>query len=378
MPERLTIQDIAHLAGVSKATVSRVLNQKPDVNPATRERILRIVDEQGFVPSITASGLAGGRPHMIGVLVPALTWPFIPEIVQGAAEIIERSAYELVLYSTAREQDPGAMLERILDTRLIAGLLTVTPGPLLPNLMRLYEKGFPLVVIDDQHLATSAPWVGVDNQKAAYEAVRHLIDLGYRKIAHIKGPAHHQCSQERYQGYQQALDDAGIPLQAAFIWQGDFLTPSGRDGAQSFFALAERPTAIFTANDHMAWGVLEAAEEQGLRVPEDLAVVGFDDMVPSAHKRPPLTSVSQPFQEIGQRAAELLLWLASTNHTGLGDWQAPHPVPHAPLASEPLHIQLSTSLIVRQSSSAFRLASPLEKTPTFNQRDLSRLRASAV
>ncbi len=362
MPERLTIQDIAHLAGVSKATVSRVLNQKPDVNPATRERISRIVNEHGFVPSITASGLAGGRPHMIGVLVPALTWPFIPEIVQGAAEIVERSAYELVLYSTLREKNQSSMLERILDTRLIAGMLSVTPGPFLPSLTQLYEQGFPLVVVDDQHLPTSAPWVGIDNQKATYEAVRHLINQGHRKIAHIKGPAHHQCSQERYQGYQQALTEAGLDLHSAFVWQGDFLTPSGRAGARKFFTLPERPTAIFAANDHMAWGVLEAAEEYGLRVPEDLAVVGFDNMIPSAHKRPPLTSVSQPFHEIGQRAAELLLWLASTDHPVLGDWQAPWPAPYAPLASEPLHIQLPTNLIIRQSSSASLPASPSEKT----------------
>lgn len=361
MPERLTIQDIAHLAGVSKATVSRVLNQKPDVNPVTRERILQIVDEQGFVPSITASGLAGGRPHMIGVLVPALTWPFIPEIVQGAAEIVERSAYELVLYSTLREKNQSAMLERILDTRLIAGLLAVTPGPFLPGLTHLYEQGFPLVIVDDQHLPTSAPWVGVDNQQGAYVAVRHLIDLGHRRIAHLKGPAHHQCSQERFKGYQHALTEAGIDLRSEFIWQGDFLTPSGRAGARKFFILPERPTAIFTANDHMAWGVLEAAEEYGLRVPEDLAVVGFDDMIPSAHKRPPLSSVSQPFHEIGQRAAELLLWLAATDHAASSDWQAPQPAPYAPLASEPLHLQLPTNLIIRQSSSASRLVSPPEK-----------------
>jgi LacI family transcriptional regulator len=361
MPERLTIQDIAHLAGVSKATVSRVLNQKPDVNPATRERISRIVNEQGFVPSITASGLAGGRPHMIGVLVPALTWPFIPEIVQGAAEIVEHSSYELVLYSTLREKDHSAMLGRILDIRLIAGLLAVTPGPFLPGLTQLYEQGFPLVVIDDQHLPTSAPRVGVDNQQGAYVAVRHLIDQGHRKIAHIKGPAHHRCSQERYQGYQQALAEAGINAPSAYIWQGDFLTPSGRAGARKLLNLPERPTAIFAANDHMAWGVLEAAEEYGLRVPEDVAVVGFDDMIPSAHKRPPLTSVIQPFHEIGQRAAELLLWLASTDHITASDWQAPRPAPYAPLASEPLHLQLPTSLVVRQSSSASHLASPPEK-----------------
>ena len=360
MQERLTIQDIAQLAGVSKATVSRVLNQRPDVKPATRERILRIVDEHDFVPSITASGLAGGRPHMIGVLAPALTWPFIPEIVQGVAERIEQSSYELTLYTTVHEQGHSLLLERILDTRLTAGLLAVTPGQFDQKLVHLYEQGIPVVLIDDQHLPPNAPWVWVDNHRGAYEAVRYLLELGHRRIAHIKGPGAYQCSIDRYHGYEQALIEAGITPRSDYVIQGDFLVASGRAAANTLFASQERPSAIFAANDHMAWGVLEAAEAWGLRVPEELSVIGFDDMAPSAHKRPPLTTVSQPFHEIGKRAAELLLWQIEARRAAItSGWPEDKPAfppPFSPNANAPLRVQLATSLVVRQSCSQYQVA----------------------
>ncbi len=370
MAGKLTIQDIARLAGVSKATVSRVLNHKPDVDPTTRERILRIMDEQGFVPSVTAAGLAGGRPRIIGVLVPSLTWPFIPEIVQGVAEFVERSSYELILYSLSYTSHlyangtNGKMLversgavERIVDARLTAGLVAITPGPSAKHLTQLHAQGFPVVLIDDQGLPTSAPWVGADNRTGAYQATRHLINLGHRRIAHIKGPANYQCSLERYQGYCQALTEAGITPDPSLVIQGDFEVPSGYAAAHILFSMSERPTAIFAANDHMAWGVLEVAEDLNLRVPEDVALVGFDDMMTSAHKRPPLTTVSQPFHQMGQRAAELLLGLLETPrhippyqntayHTSSAYLKSPV---LSPASSEPIRILLETNLVVRES-----------------------------
>jgi LacI family transcriptional regulator len=360
MAGKLTIQDIARLAGVSKATVSRVLNHKPDVDPATRERILRIMDEQGFVPSITAAGLAGGRPRMVGVLVPSLTWPFIPEIVQGVAEFVEQSSYELVLYSISHVQDRSAALDRILAARLTAGLVAITPGQTSARLTQLHEQGFPVVMIDDQNLPTSAPWVGADNRSGAYAAVRHLISLGHRRIAHIQGPLHYQCSQERYQGYCQALIEAGLTPDPSLVVQGDFEPPSGYACAHQLFSMPERPTAIFASNDNMAWGVLEVAEDYGLRVPDDVAVVGFDDTAPSAHKRPPLTTVRQPFHEMGQRAAELLLWLLESPRPVAGGWSLNTNAVKSPIAlpahSEPIRVQLPTHLVIRHSCGADRLA----------------------
>ncbi len=377
MAGKMTIQDIARLAGVSKATVSRVLNHKPDVDPSTRERILRIMDEHGFVPSITAAGLAGGRTRMIGVLVPSLTWPFIPEIVQGVAEFVERSSYELILYSTSTSSvshiseasgktagNHNATLDRILDARLTAGLVAITPGQSAARLTQLYEQGFPVVLIDDQGLPTSAPWVGADNRTGAYQAVRHLISLGHRRIAHIKGPASYQCSQERYYGYCQALVEAELTPDPSLVVQGDFEVASGRAAAHMLFSMAERPTAIFAANDHMAWGVMEVAEELGLRVPEDVALVGFDNMATSAHKRPPLTTVRQPFHEMGRRAAEVLLGLLeSPRHLPLYPGATPF-LKSSLLSSaynEPIRIVLETNLVVRESCGVQQLM-PLPKS----------------
>ncbi len=361
MPERLTIQDIARLAGVSKATVSRVLNHKPDVDTLTRQHVLRIMDEHAFVPSITASGLAGGRRGMIGILVPALTWHFIPEVVQGVAEVIEQSAYELLLYSISQDENRKAVLDRILDTKLTAGVLAVSPGLFVERLAQWYEQGFPVVLIDDQHVPSDTPGISVDNRRGALAAVRHLMSLGHRKIAYIQGPVQYQCSQERYEGYQQAIAEAGLALNPAYVVEGDFSVASGHRGASELLTLdGERPTAIFAANDHMAWGVLEFAEEYGLCVPEDIAVVGFDDTPPSQYKQPPLTTVRQPFQEMGKRAAELLLWLIDLPRNG-GDERRKPPSLEPPARirgyTPPLHIQLETSLVIRQSCGAHQLTS---------------------
>lgn len=363
MAGKLTILDIARLASVSKATVSRVLNHKPDVDPTTRERIVRIMQEQGFVPSITAAGLAGGRPRIIGVLVPSLIWPFIPEIVQGVAEFVEHRSYELILYSPSHLRGRSAAVDRVLDARLTAGLVAITPGPSVRHLIQLHEQGFPVVLIDDQGLPGSAPWVGADNRIGAYQAVQHLISLGHQRIAHIKGPASYQCSQERYQGYCQALTEAGLHPDPTLVVQGDFEVPSGHAAAHILFSRSERPTAIFSANDHMAWGVLEVAEDMRLRVPEDVALVGFDDMATSAHKRPPLTTVSQPFHQMGLRAAELLLGLLESPrriplYPGTPSYLRSSFLPSA--STGPMRILLETNLVVRESCGAHQLT-PLPK-----------------
>ncbi len=357
MPERLTIQDIARLAGVSKATVSRVLNHKPDVDALTRQRVMQIMDEQGFVPSIAASGLAGGRRGMLSILVPALTWHFIPEVVQGVAEVIERGAYELLLYSVSQEEHRKAALDRILDTKLTAGLLAVAPGSFVDRLAQCYDEGFPVVLIDDQHLLADIPWIGVDNRKGALTAVRHLVSLGHKRIAHIQGPAQYQCSQERYEGYRQGLAEAGLAFNPALVVQGDFMVASGHACASELLTLEERPSAIFSANDHMAWGVLEFAEEYGLCVPEDVALVGFDDTPPSRYKQPPLTTVRQPFQEMGKRAAELLLWLIDLPRNGSDEHRRLLSEPPLPIRgyTPPLNIQMETSLVIRQSCGAHQL-----------------------
>lgn len=360
MPRKATIRDIADLAGVSTATVSRVLNNKPDVDPATREKVLRIVEEQQFVPSITAAGLPNGRSRLIGVLIPDLTWPLIPDLMRGIGEVVGSTSYELILYSITdanHEKDRSDVIDRIVGTRLAAGLLAVFPGRSLRHLSDLHSRDFPVVLIDDQGIPPAGtPWIGADNRLGAYEATRHLLRLGHRRIAHIQGPLKYQVSHDRYQGYCDALKEDGISLDPALVMEGDFMPPTGRACTHAFLDLPawKRPTAIFAGSDYMAYGAISAIEQRGLRVPDDVAVVGFDDNPSSAHMEPALTTVKQPFFEMGRRACELLLAFVDTPRSmnGLNHSNGWKPEASASLFDEPVHIKMPTSFIVRASCGA--------------------------
>jgi LacI family transcriptional regulator len=355
MIEKMRIQDIARLAGVSVSTVSRVINKKPDVDPTTRERVLGIVKKHGFVPNNAASHLAGGRSRILGVIVPTLSWPFIPEIIRGVMlptlkwpiipEIMRgvtvtsgNASYELLLYSIDPGREHSDVIQRILSTQIISGLLAILPGDTGNELHLLHEHGLPMVSVDDQKEPTDIPWVGIDNRGGGYTAVRHLIRLGHRRIGHIRGP--YACSEERYQGYLDALREAGIEPDPSLVQQGDFEVSGGHVCANKLFSLSEPPTAVFAGNDQMAYGVMGAAEQHGLSIPEDLAVVGFDDIPFSAHINPPLTTIRQPFFEMAQRAVELVIELIET----------PRSIETAP--QQPLRIKLPTELIVRESCGA--------------------------
>ena len=356
-PTKLKIKDIASLAGVSKATVSRVLNNRPDVDPATRERIRRIIDEQNFIPSLAAAGLASGRRQLIGMLIPSFSWPLIPELMRGVADVLEDTSYELVLYSIKNadiERDHSEVINRVLATQLTAGLLAVFPGTASPELTRLYNQGFPVVIVDDQRVQTT-PWISVDNLTGAYAAVQHLIKLGHQRIAHIAGPAAYRASHERFEGYRRALLEAGITPDPALTLEGDFMPPSGRACAGKLFALPpeERPTAIFAATDQMAYGVISAAEEYGLSIPRDIALVGFDDDSPSMHVYPPLTTVRQPYYEMGEQGLKLLLSLLDTPRDNLsGTTRAVRKAEEAAAGTQPTRILLPTNLVVRASCGA--------------------------
>lgn len=355
---RLTIQDIAHLAGVSKTTVSRVLNDRPDVDADTRERILRIINEQSFVPSIAAAGLASGRRQLIGMLIPSFVWPLIPELMRGVADMLEETSYELVLYCINEgdsKRDRSEVINRVLATQLTAGLLAVFPGPASDELTRLYHQGFPVVIVDDQR-EQEIPWVSVDNVTGAYMATQHLIKLGHRRIAHIAGPSEYKASHDRYNGYRNALLEAGIPLDPALVLEGDFLPPSGRACAARLFQLPQeqRPTAIFAATDQMGYGVLAAADDFSLVVPRDVALVGFDDDVPSAHVHPPLTTIRQPYFEMGEQGLKLLLSLLDSSEGSVPSARKDGSTKDKtrPQQERPARIQLATSLVVRVSCGA--------------------------
>ncbi|HZC06893.1 MAG TPA: LacI family DNA-binding transcriptional regulator [Ktedonobacterales bacterium] len=371
MVAKVTIRDIALMAGVSKTTVSRVINGKPDVDQETRERVLKLIAQHGFVPSMAATGLAGGRTGLVGVLVPSLAWPLIHQVIRGIADAVEDSPYELVLYGLSHEGERNASITHILEAKLTDGLIAIYPDGGRQNrvvpferhrtmgyLNQLYLAGFPIVTIDDESAPLDAPWIGTDSFNGAHAAVTHLIELGHRRIAHITGPKDFLCTEERLRGYRVALEEAGIPVDPSLIVQGDFSTPSGETLAAALFALPEPPTAIFAANDESAYGVMNAAEKGGVRIPEDLALVGFDDITSSALTRPALTTVRQPFYEMGRAAIGLLTstldaarWPTSpAQRTVRGMAHDQHDAGIQTSKRAPIRIQLASELIVRASS----------------------------
>ena len=354
MKQKLTIQDIAKLAGVSKATVSRVLNHKPTVDPEIRERVMKIVNERGFVPSITATVLRGGRTQLIGVLAPPLIQPYVPEIMLGVAEVTDRTSYEVVLYTMGPERNHSDVLDRILAMKLSTGLLAIMPGQLGSHLDHLYRQGVPIVTIEDQVPPINTPWIGIDNISSAYEATHYLLSLGHRRIGHILGPADYLCVRERYEGYCRALRDAGLEPDPRLVWQGDFAPIGGRACAHQIFSLPpeERPTAIFAANDQTAFGVIDVAEQYGVRIPDDLALIGFDDMPIAAFAKPGLTTIRQPHREMGELACELLLSIIDPKNYPLTRRIETFSGTGEGGSKGNLRILLPTKLIVRESCGA--------------------------
>ncbi len=360
MTSKLTIRDIARLAGVSKSTVSRVLNSQPKVDSETRERILKVMREHDFIPNAAATGLAKGHNRLIGFLVPALTWELVADVLQGAAAILEDTQYEIILYSASPEKDFSQIIDRMLSTNMAVGILALLHMQSPQHLVELHNQGLPVVLIN--HIATHVelPQVCVDNVEAAYTAVRHLLDLGHRRIGFIQGLPEFQCSYDRYQGYCKALSDASIPLDATLVLQGDYQCEGGNKCAHAFFSMPEPPTAIFASNDLTAYGVLEAANERGIHIPRDIALVGFDDIPPSAHMQPALTTVHQPFKEMGRSAAQLLLTMINQRESLSAEQHISQRTVDEQLIepNEFSRILLPTHLVMRKSSSVAK-SSPL-------------------
>lgn len=356
--KKLTILDIARLAGVSKSTVSRVLNQQARVDDETRKHVLRIIDEYNFVPSLNAKGLKG-QNQLIGLLVPTLTWPFMMDVIQGIALVAESRAYEIILYNFSTYKNFSNVLDRIIATRLTVGLLTVPQVQSTEHLLELHRQGMPVVLVNTIGQRADLPLVVADNYGGAYKAVQYLISLGHRRIGYINGATDSPCCLDRYQGYCDALTDAGITPDPALLQEGQFKAAISRRCAETLLSLENPPTAIFTANDETAYRVLDVAKVRGLRVPEDLSVIGFDDSLPSVDTDPALTTIRQPFREMGRCAVELLLSLLDPQYPFPEEWKK-FAIDYRSEASGslkkegavPIQIQLPTTLVVRTSCGA--------------------------
>lgn len=300
---RYNIKEVALAAKVSVATVSRTLALPDVVAPATRRRVHDAIRRMGYTPNAQARNLRTARTNVIVALVPDISNPFFAEVIRGIEQVAHRSRYSVLLgdtqYNRAREQGYADLL----STRQADGLIT-----LLPHIPKITAAGrLPIVNACEYVSDRSITSVYVDNVAAAQQATEYLLTLGHRAVAFITGPMNSPISVDRGQGYGNALAGAGIKRNHRLTVEGDFSAESGIRGIESLFARGERFTAVFCSNDEMALGALRAVKAHGLCVPQDVSVVGFDDIRFARYSDPPLTTVAQPMGDIGREAMRMLI-----------------------------------------------------------------------
>ncbi|NUP38367.1 MAG: LacI family DNA-binding transcriptional regulator [Streptomyces sp.] len=303
----MTIRDVATRAGVSVATVSKVLNDRHGVAAGTLERVRAVIEELGYESSLVARSLRNHRTGVVGVLVWAIE-PYSAELLKGAARAIKGTGYELVVYSTGGEGGGHVGWERRYLSRLmgtlIDGAVLVTPT------VSTAELGSPVVAVDPHVGSDAAPTVCADNFHGARLAVEHLLALGHRRIGFLgRPPRDLESGRQRENGYRAALADAGLPFDPDLVRAAGYEEAESAQSARQLLTLPDRPTAIFAANDLSAISTMDVAASLGLRVPDDLSVIGFDNVPESVMVRPALTTIEQPLQLMGERAVGMLLEL---------------------------------------------------------------------
>ena len=334
-----TLEDVARLAGVSRSTVSRVINDHPSVRMETREKVWQAVRESGYRPHAVARSLVTRRTHIIGMVIPESVTdmfadPFFPLLLRGATETCNAHHYQLMLSllnDPARQEE---MYQRVVRNGYIDGVVVASASLNDSIFSRLLHDRFPFVTVG-QHPDEHVHYVDIDNVAGARMAVEHLIRLGHRRIGTITGRLDMTAGQDRLKGYRQALEAHRIPVDEELIIEGDFTEGSGEIGARRL--LPASPTAIFSGSDAMAIGALKVLRHAGYQVPQDIALVGFDDVPIASTIEPALTTVRQPIEHLGSMAVEVLVGLLQG----------------APEEQRTTHkIILPTELIVRESCGA--------------------------
>lgn len=330
----VTIKDVAKRAGVSVATVSRVLNKSGPVSPEAAERIHEAANALHYVPHGGARSLITSKTSTIGVLLPDLYGGFFSEMIRGIDQTAQHHGYHLLLSGSHNRKAEMEAAMRAMRGRT-DGVIAMSPHFDAATLVENLPPSLPVILLSCEARDEDYQVIAIDNLGGAEVMVRHLVKLGHRRIAMVMGEKGHFDTAERLQGYRHALVEAGITPDERYEAQGDFSEASGHRAVQELLALPDRPTAIFCANDSMAIGGLAAVHDAGLRVPEDMTVVGFDDIPLAHYMSPPLSSVHVPVFEMGERAVTRLI---------------------AALKGEPVserrHERLPTRLVVRSSCAA--------------------------
>lgn len=306
----LTLDDIAKKAGVSRSTVSRVINGQPDVRSSVRKRVLDVIQSTGYHPNAAAQTLASQRSWMIGLVLPRsvssfFSDPYFPRLTQGIAQACNQHNYTLGLFLVSSKEDEEKFLLRLSSKGFLDGVVVQSgqQGDIL--IERLVQSSLPVVIAGRPFESTGISYIDVDNCRGAYRAVKHLIDLGYQRIATIAGSANSTVSIDRMTGYVQALEDHGLKIDPALLIGGDFTESGGYAAMRQL--MNHHPDAVFAASDSMAIGAMRAAGEAGLRVPHDIAFIGYDDLPMASLTYPSLSTIRQPVFDFGIRAVELII-----------------------------------------------------------------------
>jgi LacI family transcriptional regulator len=304
-----SLEDIAKLAGVSRSTVSRVINNHPSVSPQTRQKVMKIIRERHYRPNLAARALVTQRTQVISLVIPqdvigAFTDPYFPTLMQGIMIQANEQDYAVMLWIGSKIEEEERFFQHVLGNSLFDGVIlasAVEKDPLIPWLA---ESGYPFILIGPPQLG-NLNFIDVDNVRGAQLAVSHLIRLGRQRIGTITGPMNMGASLDRLKGYRQAFEQACVPLDETLIVTGTFSENSGYLAMKILLQL--RVDAVFAASDMMAVGALRAIREAGLSVPEQISLIGFDDLPVAAATNPPLTTVHQPIREVGTLAAQALI-----------------------------------------------------------------------
>ncbi len=308
MHSRPTILDVAAKAGVSRQTVSRVINDKGEVGAAARERVLAAIAELGYRPNVVAQSMVAGRTNTLGCISPNLTDYTFACLIDHAQAEARQHGYFLLTGSAPTVDDVPSLLEELL-ARQVDGLLILNPyadgrsrcvAPLL-------EHGMAVVYLNETPREEAVSSVRCDDRGGGLQATRYLLGLGHTRIALIAGPDSEQCTHDRLSGYQLALAGAGLPSDTALQDSGDWSATSGYEATCRLLAVGHPFSAIFAQNDRMAVGAIQALREHGLRIPQNISVIGFDDYPLSSYFDPPLTTLRQPLEDSGRQAARLLI-----------------------------------------------------------------------
>ena len=340
---RPTLEEVAARAGVGRGTVSRVVNGSPRVSDRTRAAVEAAVAELGYVPNRAARALAANRTDAIALVVPEaehrfFVEPYFSDILRGVNSALADTDMQLLLTIVGSDRERGRLAHYLAGHR-VDGVLVVSlsADDPLPDL--LTELGIPAVISGRRSADEPLPWVDADNEAGAREAVAHLVSRGRRRIATITGRLDIYGAQCRLAGYREALAAAGLPVEESLIAPADFTEEGGRAAMELLLGLDPLPDAVFVASDVMASGARQVLRARGIRVPEDMAMVGFDDSSIARHMEPPLTSVRQPIEEMGRIMAHTLLGEIARTSLPVGAPRPPQP-----------QLMLPTELVARSSS----------------------------